>query len=201
MFSENIQSLIGSSNATSAAERVTQLEAMLARYSVAAQPSSLPKPDEVKAPSFSEYMKMKPAGEVKYKIVPPTAAYSRDYINNLISDTAKKYSVDEKLIHAIVKQESGYNTNATSAAGARGLMQLMPQTAKSFGVSNPYNPASNLDAGVKLISGLIKKYNGNVVLALSAYNSGSGNVSKFGGVPPFKETQNYVRKILSDYLS
>lgn len=199
MFSDRIQSLVNSSNASSATERAAQIEGMLAKYNPAVQTLS-PPTETSKIPAFSDYMKMAPATNVKYRIVPPTQAFSKDYITNLISDLSGKHGVDEKLIQAIVKHESNFNPNAKSSAGAAGLMQLMPQTARSYGVSNPFDPSQNLEAGIKLIKGLLGKYNGNVVLALSAYNAGSGNVAKYGGVPPFKETQGYIKKILHDYL-
>ena len=125
---------------------------------------------------------------------------SKSQILNIVSQVSKKHGVDEKLVQALIKQESGFNTKAKSKSGAMGLMQLMPFTAKNLGVEDPYNPVQNVEGGVKYLKSMLNKYNGNVILALAAYNAGPGAVDKYSGVPPYQETQNYVRNILANYL-
>ncbi|WP_419715698.1 lytic transglycosylase domain-containing protein [Bacillus bombysepticus] len=110
---------------------------------------------------------------------------------------AEKYGVDPNLVKKVVKTESDFKPETVSRAGAMGLMQLMPANVKEQGVKDPFNPRQNIEGGVKELKGYIKKYNGDLVLSLAAYNAGAGNVRKYGGVPPFKETQNYIKKILN----
>lgn len=117
-------------------------------------------------------------------------------LDAIFQKAADKYGVDVKLLKAIGKAESDFNPNSTSHCGAMGIMQLMPETAKGLGVTNAYDPEQCIMGGAKLISNLLKKYDGDVTLALAGYNAGTGNVRKYGGVPPFKETQNYIKKVL-----
>jgi soluble lytic murein transglycosylase-like protein len=128
--------------------------------------------------------------------VPEIPGAPKKEILNLIDKYSQKYNIDKNLVKAVVQQESGFNSNAVSKAGAMGLMQLMPSTAKGLGVRNPFDAEQNIAGGTKYLKNLINKYD-SVKLGLAAYNAGSGAVNKYGGVPPYKETQNYVKNIMS----
>jgi len=120
-------------------------------------------------------------------------------IHQLIGRTARSLAVDPKLVDAVVRVESGYDTHARSPKGALGLMQLVPATAARFGVQNPFDPAENIRGGVSYLGQLLRLFNGDVPLTLAAYNAGEGAVLRHQGVPPFEETENYVRKVTAAY--
>lgn len=221
MFSSMIQNLLSSSGQTSAMQRAVQMNNYV--NSINSQWTPVEKTDatqnQLKDVSFDKVLQAgakakfgdlltNPATRVNAKIYTDTAnstVQKADYttkskIKELISRVSQKHGVDEKLVNALVNQESGFNPNAKSKVGAMGLMQLMPSTAKGLGVTNPMDPEQNVEGGVKYLKSMLDKYHGNVILALAAYNAGPGAVDKYDGVPPYKETQNYVKSILSSYL-
>jgi len=120
---------------------------------------------------------------------------------SLINQASEKYGVNPNLVQAVIKAESNFDPDAVSSAGALGLMQLMPATARGLGVSDPLNPAQNIEGGVKFLSQLLSHYNGNTQLAVAAYNAGPGAVDKYNGIPPYQETQTYVTRVLGYFNS
>jgi soluble lytic murein transglycosylase-like protein len=127
------------------------------------------------------------------------APVAPDQVNALVGQNSATWQVDPSLVKAIIANESGFDANATSKVGAQGLMQLMPSTAQSLGVRNAYDPAQNVAGGTRYLKGLLNRFNGDVRLAVAAYNAGPGAVEKYGDVPPYAETQNYVQNVLGSY--
>lgn len=117
----------------------------------------------------------------------------------IIFRAGEKAGVDPRFIHAVIQQESKYDPKAVSHVGAQGLMQMMPATAKRFGLKDPFDATANVEAGTKYLQWLLKRFDGDVSLALAGYNAGEGSVDKYKGVPPYGETQDYVKKIVSNY--
>lgn len=217
-----IQNLLSSSGQASAMQRAVQMNNYVNSINSQWAPVSKPNPAQQVTQNVESFDKVLQAGAKTkfgnlltnpatrvnaqiYTNADETATPKADYssktkIKELISRVSQKHGVDEKLVNALVNQESGFNPNAKSRVGAMGLMQLMPSTAKGLGVTNPMDPEQNVEGGVKYLKSMLDKYNGNIILALAAYNAGPGAVDKYDGVPPYKETQNYVKSILSSYL-
>ena len=218
MFSPQIQSYINSSSHAQAFSRVNELNS----YIDSIYPKNIQENKEVSAfqEILAESKKENKTSGIFNLDLPPNiktdktesiafgaltkasvkTSKTKEAILGYIKDASEKYGVEERLVNAVVKQESGFNPDAVSSAGAQGLMQLMPQTAKSLGVKDAFNPQENIEGGVKYLRQMLDKYNGNTILALAAYNAGPGAVDKYDGVPPYKETQNYVKSILAQYL-
>jgi soluble lytic murein transglycosylase-like protein len=141
----------------------------------------------------------------KASITEQTSTFSRgtpftqEQIDAAIEQAAARHNVDPSLVRAVIKVESNFNPNAVSRKGAMGLMQLMPQTARSLNVTNPFDPQQNVDAGVRHLKQLMESYGGDVKLSLAAYNAGAGAVARSAGVPRFAETRNYVNRITQLY--
>jgi soluble lytic murein transglycosylase-like protein len=154
-------------------------------------------PDEVpfESPDSREVAAVAPvpAGPAEPELVSDAQLAARPFAE-LISTVAAAHEVDLRLIHAVIEQESNYQSRARSKKGARGLMQLMPATARQYGVRDSYDPKANLEAGIRHLKDLLSRM--ELPVALAAYNAGEGTVQRYGGLPPYPETQNYVRSIL-----
>jgi soluble lytic murein transglycosylase-like protein len=139
------------------------------------------------------------ASEDRFRIPGDVPTSGDPALDRIIFEAGEKQGVDPRLLHAVIWQESKYKVAARSHAGAQGLMQLIPDTAKRFGCDDPNDPVKNINAGTKYLSWLLKRFSGNVELALAGYNAGEGSVDKYDGIPPYNETQNYVKIITKRY--
>ena len=149
---------------------------------------------------FSRVMAPDVVASTKNFHIPADIPTSGDaQLDRIIFEAGQKQGVDPRFIHAVIWQESKYQQKALSHAGAQGLMQLMPATAKRFGCEHPEDPVENINAGTKYLGWLLKRFSGNVELALAGYNAGEGAVDKYDGVPPYNETKNYVKIISQRY--
>lgn len=129
----------------------------------------------------------------------PQRIVDRQSLDQMVNGAGQRHQIDPDFINSVIRAESGFNNRAVSKKGAQGLMQLMPGTAKFLGVTNSFDPAQNIMGGAKYLRQMLNQFSGDIELALAAYNAGPGNVKKYGGIPPFKETQQYVSKVLGYY--
>lgn len=130
----------------------------------------------------------------------PAVRIDRDGVEKLVREAAERHNVDPALVRAVIETESNWNPAARSRKGAAGLMQLIPTTAQRFGVNDAFNPKQNVDAGVRYLKTLLERYNGNLDLALAAYNAGEGAVDRAHGIPSYRETRNYVQRVQDAYF-
>jgi soluble lytic murein transglycosylase-like protein len=130
----------------------------------------------------------------------PAVEMSRDGVEKIVREAADRHSMDPALVRAVIETESNWNPRAWSHKGAGGLMQLIPTTAQRYGASDVFDPQQNINAGVKHLKWLLERYNGNLDLALAAYNAGEGAVDRVHGIPSFRETRNYVQKVQNAYF-
>ena len=151
------------------------------------------------AAEVNQYLKRDPGSDTSAAFLRSNKPFTEVDVDAAIEQAAARHNVDPNLVRSVIKVESNFNPNAVSRKGAMGLMQLMPSTARSLHVTNPFDPQQNVDAGVRHLKQLLESYGGNVKLSLAAYNAGAGAVARSAGVPHFAETQNYVRRITNLY--
>ena len=154
-------------------------------FGATARPKAAPSPHVVSLPKAEVHVSMD-----SFAALPPYLAY-----DDLIEEAGQQFGVDSDLIHAVIQAESSFNPLAVSAVGAQGLMQLMPVVQDELGVQDPFDPRQNIMGGTRYLRQLLDRHDGDIALALAAYNAGPGNVARYRGIPPFKETRRYVKKI------
>ena len=175
-----------------AVARVAEIQGLLAQaHGTQAIPASA-----ATATSFQAQLQQAGAGQATVAATPAAGPVDGQF-SELINAAATKYGIDPALLKGLIRQESNFNPSAKSPAGAAGLTQLMPGTAAALGVANPLDPAQAIEGGAKYLSQQLKAFGGDVRKALAAYNAGPGAVSRYGGVPPYAETQNYVRSVMA----
>lgn len=191
-------------NSMAPAPRVTAAKSSPA--SVSSQASATPQPSSAPAPTATQgsatatpsALSVAPSQAPAQPLIPVISAPAE--LDQMVQQTAEKHNVDPALVRAVISTESNWNASAVSSKGAQGLMQLVPGTAHQLGVGNAFDPAQNVDAGVRYLGMLLQRYNGDLNLALAAYNAGPSIVDRFGGVPNYRETRNYVEKVTSTYF-
>jgi soluble lytic murein transglycosylase-like protein len=174
--------------------RLGELQTMVAQMNAPTTPAPAPNPAAAPASSFAGALA---AAQTSPSAAPVSGTGASSAFDAQINAAAASNGIDPALLKGLVSQESGFNPNARSGAGAVGLTQLMPGTAASLGVTNPLDPAQSLQGGAKYLREQLDRFGGDEQLALAAYNAGPGAVQKYGGVPPYAETQNYVTSVMS----
>jgi soluble lytic murein transglycosylase-like protein len=192
-------------------DRIAHIDSYLKAIDSQLQTRFNPSSSELQGPNFNDVLDhaLNQTGEVTKQVQGVVKDnFTRlpenfeQYIETVGAEIGSAYNIEipVNLVKSIIKQESGFNPNAVSHAGAQGLMQLMPATAKSLGVYNSMNPYQNVRGGIKYIAQLLNRFEGNLQKALAGYNAGPEAVARYGGIPPYKETQNYVQSIMKDFL-
>ncbi len=204
MSTEALTSVAGAgpTGVQAASARVQQIQALIARTQAGAlglpttaTVASAPATSMAPSASPTAFASMLQAASATPSTTGPGAAQASSY-DPLIEQAALRNGVDPAILHGLIQQESGFDPSSTSSAGAMGLTQLMPGTASSLGVANPLDPAESIEGGARYLKQMLDSFSGNTAEALAAYNAGPGAVSKYGGVPPYAETQSYVSKVL-----
>src|ERR1700749_4341518 len=173
---------------------ISAIQNRIAEITGAPPAGAIPVPGQFNAALAQAMMPPSQPPDVANPLAP--APVAPEQIDQLVQQNANIWQVDPALIKSVIANESSFNANATSPVGAQGLMQLMPETAASLGVKDPYDPAQNVAGGTRYLRSLLDRFKGDTRLAVAAYNAGPNAVEKYGDVPPYTETQNYVQNVL-----